>query len=123
MIHTSGKCACVSCPRRTSTRTTAIYSIGTPGGTAMIVRNDTAPFSILVCEHEHSRFSASGKSSHEQGYPETQTFELTGPIADAMYRQSGDLSNKPGYDLNLARSISKFQVRPFSFRTGYRQVN
>ncbi|KAI6096401.1 hypothetical protein F5141DRAFT_1133678 [Pisolithus sp. B1] len=35
---------------------------------------------------------------------------VTGPIADPMYHQSGDLSNKSGYDSNLVRSILEVQT-------------
>ncbi|KAI5984787.1 hypothetical protein EDC04DRAFT_3098408 [Pisolithus marmoratus] len=33
------------------------------------------------------------------------------PVADPMYHNSGDLSDRPGYDLNQVRSICKVQFR------------
>ncbi|KAG8731852.1 hypothetical protein FRC12_019527 [Ceratobasidium sp. 428] len=47
------------------------------------------------------------QSFHEQGFPATQVFERAGPIIDPMYHNSGDLSNRSGYDLGQVRSIAK----------------
>ncbi|KIL70287.1 hypothetical protein M378DRAFT_67848 [Amanita muscaria Koide BX008] len=48
------------------------------------------------------------QSFHEQGYVATQVFERAGPIMDPMYHNSGDISNREGYDFNQVRSIAKF---------------
>ncbi|KAF8675066.1 peptidase M28 family [Rhizoctonia solani] len=68
------------------------------------------------------------QSFHEQGFPATQVFERAGPIIDPMYvsclpvslvyttdnrpassryHNSGDLSERSGYDLGQVRSIAK----------------
>ncbi|KZT69425.1 Zn-dependent exopeptidase [Daedalea quercina L-15889] len=51
------------------------------------------------------------QSFHELGFPATQVFERAGPIADPMYHNSGDLSDREGYDFEQIRSIAKVQVR------------
>lgn len=51
------------------------------------------------------------QSFHEQGFASTQVFERAGPIADPMYHNSGDLSERTGFDLQQVRSIAKVQVR------------
>ncbi|CAE6416896.1 unnamed protein product [Rhizoctonia solani] len=53
-----------------------------------------------VCCSDHQSF-------HEQGFPATQVFERAGPILDPMYHNSGDLSERSGYDLGQVRSIAK----------------
>jgi hypothetical protein len=47
------------------------------------------------------------QSFHGQGFPATQVFERAGPIIDPMYHNSGDLSNRDGYDLGQVYSIAK----------------
>ncbi|KAI5984998.1 hypothetical protein EDC04DRAFT_2913983 [Pisolithus marmoratus] len=81
--------------------------LGSPLSAVAITRYDTLSFSVLIYGYEYSRFSG-GKSFHEQGYP-AHLFERAGPIADPMYHNSGDLSDRPGYDLNQVRSICKVQ--------------
>ena len=51
------------------------------------------------------------QSFHEQGFAATQVFERAGPIADPMYHNSGDLSERIGYDFRQLKSIAKVQVR------------
>lgn len=41
------------------------------------------------------------------GYPSTQVFERNGWIADPMYHNSGDLSEREGYDFEQIASIAK----------------
>ncbi|CAE6527503.1 unnamed protein product [Rhizoctonia solani] len=53
-----------------------------------------------VCCSDHQSF-------HEQGFPATQVFERAGAIIDPMYHNSGDLSERSGYDLGQVRSIAK----------------
>ncbi|KAF8915266.1 hypothetical protein CPB85DRAFT_1375204 [Mucidula mucida] len=48
------------------------------------------------------------QSFHEQGFPATQVFERAGPIIDPMYHNSGDLSEREGYDFDQLKSIAKF---------------
>jgi len=47
------------------------------------------------------------QSFHEQGFPATQVFERAGPIIDPMYHNSGDVSNRTGYDLTQLLAITK----------------
>ncbi|KAI6001719.1 hypothetical protein EDC04DRAFT_2871932 [Pisolithus marmoratus] len=68
----------------------------------------TVGFTVVCCS-DHQSF-------HEQGYPATHLFERANSIADPMYHNSGDLSDRPGYDLNQVRSICKVQVYLFPFR-------
>ncbi|KAK0499686.1 hypothetical protein EDD18DRAFT_859542 [Armillaria luteobubalina] len=49
------------------------------------------------------------QSFHEQGFPATQVFERAGPIADPMYHNSGDLSDREGYDFEQLKAIAKVQ--------------
>eukprot|EP00026_Physarum_polycephalum_P008803 Phypoly_transcript_08904.p1 GENE.Phypoly_transcript_08904~~Phypoly_transcript_08904.p1 ORF type:complete len:438 (+),score=66.02 Phypoly_transcript_08904:126-1439(+) len=47
-----------------------------------------------ACCTDHASF-------YNQGFPATSYFERNGPIADPQYHKSGDLVNRPGYDLDL----------------------
>lgn len=42
-------------------------------------------------------------------------FERNGNIADPMYHNSGDLSDRPGYDFEQIKLIMKAEVRNTSF--------
>ncbi|SJL02392.1 uncharacterized protein ARMOST_05719 [Armillaria ostoyae] len=55
-----------------------------------------------VCCSDHQSF-------HEQGFPATQLFERAGPIFDPMYHNSGDLSDREGYDFEQLKAIAKVQ--------------
>ncbi|KAG8876450.1 hypothetical protein FRB98_007266 [Tulasnella sp. 332] len=55
---------------------------------------------LQACCSDHQSF-------HEQGFAATQLFERAGPIIDPMYHNSGDLSNRPGYDFEQLLAISK----------------
>ncbi|RPD60846.1 Zn-dependent exopeptidase [Lentinus tigrinus ALCF2SS1-6] len=50
------------------------------------------------------------QSFHEQGYPSAQVYERAGYIKDPMYHDSGDLSEREGYDFEQIKSIAKVQV-------------
>ncbi|PWY99678.1 Zn-dependent exopeptidase, partial [Testicularia cyperi] len=47
------------------------------------------------------------QSFWEQGFPATWVFERNGPIADPMYHNSGDLTNRTGYDTEQLAAIAK----------------
>jgi len=47
-----------------------------------------------ACCTDHSSF-------YNQGFPATSYYERNGNIADPQYHQSGDLVNRPGYDISL----------------------
>ena len=51
------------------------------------------------------------RSFYEQGFPATQLFERNGPIADPMYHSSEDLSDRPGFDFEQVRLITKAEVK------------
>ncbi|QRV82109.1 Peptidase family M28 protein [Ceratobasidium sp. AG-Ba] len=59
------------------------------------------------------------QSFHEQGFPATQVFERAGPIIDPMYHNSGDLSERSGYDLGQVRSIAKVTFATLLEVAGY----
>ncbi|CDU25240.1 related to aminopeptidase [Sporisorium scitamineum] len=47
------------------------------------------------------------QSFWENGFPATWVFERNGPIADPMYHNSGDVTNRTGYDVDQLASIAK----------------
>jgi hypothetical protein len=59
------------------------------------------------------------QSFHEQGFPATQVFERAGPIVDPMYHNSGDLSDREGYDFDQVKSIAKVQLATLLHSAGY----
>jgi len=59
------------------------------------------------------------QSFHEQGFPATQVFERAGPIADPMYHNSGDLSDREGYDFDQVKLIAKVQLATLLHSAGY----
>ncbi|GLB34075.1 putative peptidase family M28 [Lyophyllum shimeji] len=59
------------------------------------------------------------QSFHEQGFPATQVFERAGPIKDPMYHNSGDLSNRVGYDFMQLKAIAKVQFATLLHTAGY----
>ncbi|KAI0085531.1 Zn-dependent exopeptidase [Irpex rosettiformis] len=70
-------------------------------------------FTPACCsDHQASSF-------HQQGFPATQVFERAGPIADPMYHNSGDLSNREGYDFNQVKSIAKVQFATLLHAAGF----
>ncbi|KAF4619656.1 hypothetical protein D9613_005003 [Agrocybe pediades] len=55
----------------------------------------------------------------EQGFPSTQVFERAGPIADPMYHNSGDLSDREGYDFEQLFAIAKVQFATVLHTAGF----
>ncbi|TEB35761.1 Zn-dependent exopeptidase [Coprinellus micaceus] len=82
--------------------------IGTPEVTDLV-----GNVSGLYSPELHVGYSAACCSDHqsfiEQGFPASQVFERAGPIADPMYHNSGDLSEREGYDVNQLYAIAKVQ--------------
>ncbi|KAI0256304.1 hypothetical protein BJV78DRAFT_1170835 [Lactifluus subvellereus] len=84
--------------------------VGTPEVTQLVANISTlySPELVvgftLACCSDHQSF-------HMQGFPATQVFERAGRIADPMYHNSGDVSDRVGYDFEQLRSIAKVQVR------------
>ena len=60
------------------------------------------------------------QSFHENGFPATQLFERAGPIADPMYHNTGDISDRKGFDFNQLRSIAKVQLATLLHVAGYK---
>ncbi|EIW56722.1 Zn-dependent exopeptidase [Trametes versicolor FP-101664 SS1] len=59
------------------------------------------------------------QSFHGQGFPSTQVFERAGPIADPMYHNSGDLSDRENYDFEQIKSIAKVQFATLLHVAGF----
>ncbi|KAL5478700.1 hypothetical protein ACEPAI_1977 [Sanghuangporus weigelae] len=92
--------------------------IGTPE-VAQLVANISAFYSpelevgfTPACCSDHQSF-------HEQGFASTQVFERAGPIADPMYHNSGDISNRTGYDFRQLKSIAKVQFATLLHAAGF----
>ncbi|OJA10128.1 hypothetical protein AZE42_09373 [Rhizopogon vesiculosus] len=83
--------------------------IGTPE-VAQLVSKMSAIYSPELTVGYTSVCCSDHQSFHVQGFPATHLFERAGSVADPMYHNSGDLSERPGYDLNQIRSIAKVQV-------------
>ncbi|KAH7882167.1 hypothetical protein F5I97DRAFT_1817774 [Phlebopus sp. FC_14] len=92
--------------------------IGTPEVT-QLVANISAIYSPELTVGFTAACCSDHQSFHEQGYPATQVFERAGPIADPMYHNSGDVSDRPGYDLNQVRSIAKVQFATLLHAAGF----
>jgi len=92
--------------------------IGTPEVT-QLVANISAIYApeltvglTPVCCSDHQSF-------HFQGFPATQLFERAGLIADPMYHNSGDVSDRIGYDLDQLGSIAKVQFATLLHAAGF----
>jgi Zn-dependent M28 family amino/carboxypeptidase len=92
--------------------------IGTPEVTELVAKvagiyspELTVGYTAACCS-DHQSF-------HEQGFPATQVFERAGPIVDPMYHNSGDLSDRLGYDLHQVKSISKVQFATLLHAAGF----
>ncbi|KAJ2913277.1 hypothetical protein MD484_g7134, partial [Candolleomyces efflorescens] len=82
--------------------------IGTPEVTAL-VGNVSALYSPELTVGYSAACCSDHQSFIEQGFPASQVFERAGPIADPMYHNSGDLSERVGYDVNQLYAIAKVQ--------------
>ncbi|KJA29635.1 hypothetical protein HYPSUDRAFT_152557 [Hypholoma sublateritium FD-334 SS-4] len=92
--------------------------IGTPEA-SQLVANISAIYSpelhvgiTPACCSDHQSF-------HEQGFAATQVFERAGPIADPMYHNSGDLSDREGYDFDQLFAIAKVQFASVLHTAGF----
>ncbi|EAL23617.1 hypothetical protein CNBA2640 [Cryptococcus deneoformans B-3501A] len=56
------------------------------------------------------------------GFPATQVFERNGPIVDPMYHNSGDVSQREGYDFEQIVSIAKVTLSALLTVAGYKRV-
>ncbi|KAI0072175.1 Zn-dependent exopeptidase [Panus rudis PR-1116 ss-1] len=92
--------------------------IGTPE-VSQLVSNLSAIYSPELTVGVTSACCSDHQSFHEQGFPATQVFERAGPIADPMYHNSGDVSDRPGYDLEQVKSIAKVQFATILHSAGF----
>ncbi|KAJ7631753.1 hypothetical protein B0H17DRAFT_1217765 [Mycena rosella] len=83
-------------------------SIGTPE-VAQLVGNVSRIYSPELLVGFTAACCSDHQSFHEQGFPATEVSERAGPIADPMYHNSGDLSDREGYDFDQVKSIAKVQ--------------
>ncbi|KAG1721080.1 uncharacterized protein EDB91DRAFT_1256690 [Suillus paluster] len=86
---------------------------------AQLVSNMSAIYSPELTVGYTAACCSDHQSFHEQGFPATQVFERAGPIADPMYHNSADLSERPGYDLSQIRSIAKVQFATLLHAAGF----
>ncbi|TFK20367.1 Zn-dependent exopeptidase [Coprinopsis marcescibilis] len=92
--------------------------IGTPEVTQLI-----ANVSALYSPELRVGYSGACCSDHqsfwEQGFPASQVFERAGPIVDPMYHNSGDLSDREGFDFNQLYAIAKVQFASVLHTAGF----
>ncbi|KAF7301987.1 Peptide hydrolase [Mycena indigotica] len=93
-------------------------SIGTPE-VAQLVANISTLYSPELRVGYTAACCSDHQSFHEQGFPATQVFERAGPIVDPMYHNSGDLSDREGYDFGQIKSIAKVQLASLLHTAGY----
>jgi Zn-dependent M28 family amino/carboxypeptidase len=92
--------------------------IGTPE-VAELVAKIAAIYSPELTVGYTAACCSDHQSFHEQGYAASQVFERAGPIADPMYHNSGDVSDRPGYDLDQVRYISRVQFATLLHAAGF----
>ncbi|THV08263.1 Zn-dependent exopeptidase [Dendrothele bispora CBS 962.96] len=92
--------------------------IGTPE-VAQLVANISTLYSPELDVGFTSACCSDHQSFHQQGYAATQVFERAGPIVDPMYHNSGDLTDRPGYDFEQLKSISKVQFATLLHFAGF----
>ncbi|KAH9176765.1 Zn-dependent exopeptidase [Lactarius sanguifluus] len=92
--------------------------IGTPEVT-QLVANISAIYSPELVVGFTPACCSDHQSFHYQGFPATQVFERAGPIADPMYHNSGDLSDREGYDFEQLKSIAKVQFATLLHVAGF----
>ncbi|KAF9489096.1 Zn-dependent exopeptidase [Pleurotus eryngii] len=83
-------------------------SIGTPA-VVQLVANVSALYSPELTVGFTKACCSDHQSFHEQGFASTQVFERAGWIADPMYHNSGDVSDREGYDFEQVKAIAKVQ--------------
>ncbi|KAF8525591.1 Zn-dependent exopeptidase [Hysterangium stoloniferum] len=87
---------------------------------AQLVANVSALYSPELSVGLTSACCSDHQSFHEQGYAATQVFERAGAIADPMYHNSRDLSDREGYDFEQIRSIAKVTFATLLHTAGFR---
>jgi hypothetical protein len=92
--------------------------IGTPEVT-QLVANLSAIYSPELVVGFTPACCSDHQSFHYEGFPATQVFERAGRIADPMYHNSGDLSDREGYDIEQLKSIAKVQFATLLHVAGF----
>ncbi|KAF8270255.1 hypothetical protein EI94DRAFT_1723165 [Lactarius quietus] len=92
--------------------------IGTPE-VSQLVANLSAIYSPELVVGLSAACCSDHQSFHQEGFPATQVFERAGPIADPMYHNSADLSNRTGYDFEQLKSIAKVQFATLLHVAGF----
>ncbi|KAI9068840.1 hypothetical protein FKP32DRAFT_1600273 [Trametes sanguinea] len=92
--------------------------IGTPEVT-QLVANLSAIYSPELTVGFTPACCSDHQSFHNEGFPATQVFERAGPIADPMYHNSGDLSERDNYDFEQLKSIAKVQFATLLHVAGF----
>ncbi|KAF4568332.1 hypothetical protein EYR40_010265 [Pleurotus pulmonarius] len=93
-------------------------SIGTPA-VVQLVSNVSALYSPELTVGFTKACCSDHQSFHEQGFASTQVFERAGWIADPMYHNSGDLSDREGYDFEQVKAIAKVQFATLLHVAGF----
>ncbi|KAF9450635.1 Zn-dependent exopeptidase [Macrolepiota fuliginosa MF-IS2] len=93
-------------------------TIGTPEAT-QLVANISAIYSPELIVGYSAACCSDHQSFYDVGYPGTQVFERAGPIADPMYHNSGDLSDREGYSFEQLYGISKVQFATLLHMAGF----
>ncbi|KAF5393095.1 hypothetical protein D9757_001241 [Collybiopsis confluens] len=92
--------------------------IGTPE-VAQLVINISSLYSPELTTGYSPACCSDHQSFHQQGFAATQVFERAGPIVDPMYHNSGDLSDREGFDFDQLRAIAKVQFATLLHYAGY----
>ncbi|KAI0684698.1 Zn-dependent exopeptidase [Cytidiella melzeri] len=92
--------------------------IGTPEVT-QLVANLSAIYSPELTVGFTPACCSDHQSFYQLGFASTQVFERAGPIADPMYHNSGDLSDREGYDFHQVKSIAKVQFATLLHAAGF----
>jgi hypothetical protein len=93
--------------------------IGTPEA-AYLLGNLSHIYSPELVVGRTSACCSDHQSFHAFGFPATQVFERNGWILDPMYHNSGDLSQREGYDFDQIVSIAKVTMSAVLTVAGYR---
>jgi len=95
--------------------------IGLPEAT-FLVANMSKIYAPELAVGYTSACCSDHQSFVEQGFPATQVFERAGPIIDPMYHNSGDISNRTGYDFDQVLSIAKVTLATVLETAGFEYV-
>lgn len=94
--HVEGEPRQIAFPDKLSTTTATSHVVSL----AQVYVPELVPGFTPACCSDHQRF-------WEAGFPATWAFEHNGPIVDPFYHNSGDLVNRPGFDLVQLQLIAK----------------